>query len=40
MQAVYLKGTTVKELWANYTALTVFAIILNLLATLTYKKRS
>lgn len=40
MQAVYLKGTTVKELWVNYTALTVFAALLNLLATLTYKKRS
>ena len=40
MQAVYLKGTTVKELWVNYTALTAFAVLLDLLATLTYKKRS
>ncbi|MGM9735740.1 MAG: ABC transporter permease [Candidatus Cryptobacteroides sp.] len=40
MRNVYLKGTTFVELWYNFAALGVFVVIFNLLATLTYRKRS
>lgn len=40
LRSVYLKGTTVAELWTNFVALGVFALIFNLLAALTYKKQA
>ena len=39
LRSVYLKGTTFVELWRNFVALGVFALVLNLLAAWTYKKR-
>ena len=40
LRSVYLKGTTIAELWTNYAALGIFAIIFNTLAALTYKKQA
>ena len=40
MRSVYLKGTTIAELWHNFAALAIFAVILNLLAAATYKKQA
>lgn len=40
LRSVYLKGTTVAELWTNYAALGISAIIFNTLAALTYKKQA
>ena len=40
LRSVYLKGTTLTELWVNFAALGGFAILFNTLAALTYKKRS
>ena len=40
MRAVYLKGTTFVELWPNFAALTIFAVVFNLLAAVTYRKQS
>ena len=40
LRSVYLKGTTLAELWTNYAALGIFAIIFNSLAALTYKKQA
>ncbi|MCH5327392.1 MAG: ABC transporter permease [Coprobacter sp.] len=40
MRSVYLKGTSVSELHADYIALAVFAVAFNLLAAVTYKKQS
>lgn len=40
LRSVYLKGTTIAELWTNYAALVIFAIIFNTLAALTYKKQA
>ena len=40
LRSVYLKGTTIAELWTNYAALGIFAIILTTLAALTYKKQA
>ena len=39
LRSVYLKGTTIAELWTNYAALGIFVIIFNTLAALTYKKQ-
>lgn len=39
MRAVYLKGTSVVELWGQYMALVVFAVSLLSLAAITYRKR-
>lgn len=39
MRSVYLKGTTMYELSADYLALVVFALVLNLLAAITYRKK-
>lgn len=39
LRSVYLKGTTLVELWRNFVALGVFALALNLFAAWTYKKR-
>ena len=39
MRSVYLKGTTVAELWTDYAALAGFAVVLNLWAALSYRKR-
>lgn len=40
MRSVYLKGTTIAELWQEYVALAGFAAVLLLLASYTYKKRA
>ena len=40
LRSVYLKGSTVAELWTNYAALGIFVIIFNTLAALTYKKQA
>lgn len=40
MRSVYLKGTPVTELWIQYTVLFGFALVLSVIAALTYKKRS
>ena len=40
MRAVYLKGTTLLELSTNFFALGILVLIMNALATLTYKKQS
>ncbi len=39
IRALYLKGTSVAGLAPQYLALTAFAIVLNVLATLTYAKK-
>lgn len=39
MRSVYLKGTTIAELWMDYSVLGGFAVALNLWAALSYKKR-
>ncbi len=40
LRSVYLKGTTFIDLWPNYLALGIMAILFNTLATITYKKRA
>jgi len=40
LRSVYLKGTTLSELWQNFVALVSFAIIFNILAAVTYKKQT
>ncbi len=40
LRSVYLKGTTIGELWVNFAALGGFAVVFNSLAALTYKKQS
>lgn len=40
LRSVYLKGTTLAELWTNFAALGIFAIVFNTLAALTYKKQA
>ena len=40
LRSVYLKGTTFVELWTNYLALGIFAVIFNSLAAITYKKQA
>ena len=40
MRAVYLKGSTIADLWPNFVALGVFVIVFNTLAAFTYKKQS
>lgn len=40
LRSIYLKGTSIAELWTNYVALGTFALIFNTLATITYKKQS
>ena len=40
MRSVYLKGTTFVDMWHNFAALGVFVVIFNLLATITYRKRT
>ncbi len=40
LRSVYLKGTTFIDMWQNFAALAIFAIIFNTLATLTYKKQA
>ena len=39
LRSVYLKGTSISELWMTYSALGGFAIVFNILAAVTYKKR-
>lgn len=39
IRAVYLKGATIAELWADFAALAGFALLFCTVATLTYKKR-
>ena len=40
MRAVYLKGTTVAELWREYLALGGFALLFDTLAVVAYKKQA
>lgn len=40
LRSVYLKGTTIAELWPNFVALGIFALVFNTLAALTYKKQA
>ncbi len=40
LRSVYLKGATIAELWTNFAALALFALIFNTLAALTYKKQA
>lgn len=40
LRSVYLKGTTIAELWLNFVALGIFALVFNTLAALTYKKQA
>lgn len=40
LRSVYLKGATFIDMWMNYSALSVFAVIFNLFAILTYKKQA
>lgn len=40
MRSVYLKGAGIADLWSQYTAIAAFALMLSLLAALTYSKRS
>ena len=40
MRSVYLKGTTISELWTSYTALAVFAVLFNGWAALSYRKQT
>lgn len=40
LRSVYLKGTTIAELWTDYAALGIFAILFNTLAAITYKKQA
>ncbi|CDC97011.1 aBC-2 type transporter [Alistipes sp. CAG:268] len=40
MRSVYLKGATVGDLWADFAALLLFALLAGVLAALTYRKRS
>lgn len=39
LRSVYLKGTSIAELWVNYVALALFAFVFNTLAAVTYKKQ-
>ncbi len=40
LRSVYLKGATLAELWRNFAALGIFAVIFNALAAITYKKQA
>ncbi len=40
LRSVYLKGTTIAELWENFVALGIFALLFNTLAAITYKKQA
>lgn len=40
LRSVYLKGTTIAELWSNYVALGIFATVFNTLAAITYRKQA
>lgn len=40
LRSVYLKGTTLAELWSNFVALGIFALFFNTLAAITYKKQA
>lgn len=40
LRSVYLKGTSILEMWHNFVALGISAIIFNILAAITYKKQA
>ncbi|MDE5786691.1 MAG: ABC transporter permease [Duncaniella sp.] len=40
IRALYLKGATVADLWQQYVILATFALILSLLAAITYRKQN
>lgn len=40
LRSVYLKGTTLSELWQNFVALASFALLFNILASVTYRKQA
>lgn len=39
MRALYLKGATIADLWVNYAALALFAVVFNGWAALSYRKQ-
>lgn len=39
MRSVYLKGANITDFWVQYTALSGFAMLFCLMATMTYRKR-
>jgi ABC-2 type transport system permease protein len=39
LRSVYLKGTSIGELWISYLALSILAVLFCSLPALTYKKR-
>lgn len=40
MRDVYLKGSTVADLWPNYAALAIFAVLFDFAAAVSYRKRA
>lgn len=40
VRAVYLRGTTIADLWPQYLSLAVYSVVALLLASLTYRKRT
>ena len=40
LRAVYLKGSGMADLWQKYVALGVFAVVFNIMAVVSYRKRS
>lgn len=40
LRSVYLKGSTFVDMWQNFAALGIFALVFNTLATITYKKQA
>lgn len=40
MRSVYLKGTSISELWVDYVALGGFAVFFCFLAAITYRKQA
>lgn len=40
LRSVYLKGTALAELWGDYVALALFAVLFNTFAAITYRKQA
>ena len=40
MRSVYLKGTSIVDMWSDYAAIAFFAVVFDLLAAITYRKQS
>ena len=39
MRGIYLKGATIADLGSNYLVLSLFAVLFNTLAAITYRKQ-